>query len=141
MEQILEERRALVEEVLFLMETEAEREGVSKESARSIVSQKLLLGCTEGELAEMTTSKLYRKTVYSQAYQRLLQGSEYEGVLKAGDEASVCAITQRKIEDGVAAPCGHVFEREGVVFYFKGHKGALKCPYLGCKGLWENFLK
>lgn len=67
---------------------------------------------------------------------------------KAGDildveqtkEGSVCLITQKPITQKLAAPCGHCFNREGVLFLYENTRSEPKkfaCPHLGCEQRWK----
>ncbi|KAI5192891.1 hypothetical protein NEMIN01_2271 [Nematocida minor] len=53
-------------------------------------------------------------------------------------EGNICLITQKEIEERVEAPCGHAFDKQGLIFLYNNTKGKKKfqCPYVGCKSNW-----
>lgn len=56
-------------------------------------------------------------------------------------EGNVCIITQKEICVPVKAPCGHIFEKEGLCFLHNQAKLAGKrfhCPHLGCESNWQK---
>lgn len=141
MEEVLEERRRLVDEVLELMEAGEEMEARPDAGhVKAIVSQKVLL--SHDALDGVTVHKLYREARKSPLFRKYAKDEDYEGLVEEEcAKGEKCVLTQKPIVDPVAAPCGHVFDREGVAFYFKGAKGAAqRCPYVGCTGSWKNFL-
>ncbi|KAH9387448.1 uncharacterized protein NEMAJ01_2344 [Nematocida major] len=62
-----------------------------------------------------------------------------EVVAEDAEEVKFCLITQKEIEEKVEAPCGHVFDKEGLAFLYKNtpQKKKFQCPYVGCKSDWH----
>lgn len=76
----------------------------------------------------------------SKEYEIIRSKKKSEIVVEETVEGHICLITQKEIEERVEAPCGHVFDKKGLVFLYKNtvNKKKFQCPYVGCKSDWHK---
>ncbi|KAI5189312.1 hypothetical protein NECID01_0507 [Nematocida sp. AWRm77] len=118
---------ALVEMLAIKKVVEKEQDSILKEEYHKIdVNWKEL-------------KKEIRKTKEFQGFKTRNTGDILE--VEQTKESTTCLITQREITDKVVAPCGHVFNREGVRFLYENTRGTPKkfiCPHIGCNQKWKT---
>lgn len=124
------------------------------QSTEQVVTDKLLkdLLVLRGVLGEnkeaIETEEYHKLTIEIDKHREEVKGSkEYslirskkqgEIVVEETVEGRICLITQKEIEEKIEAPCGHVFDRKGIIYLYKNAKPRKKfqCPYVGCKSDW-----
>ncbi|KAI5134533.1 hypothetical protein NEAUS06_1149 [Nematocida ausubeli] len=82
-----------------------------------------------------------RKKIKENREYQIIQAKKSTGILmEETADGNICLITQKEIEEKVEAPCGHVFDKKGLLFLYKSvsKKNKFQCPYVGCKSDWHK---
>ncbi|KAI5180507.1 hypothetical protein NEOKW01_0811 [Nematocida sp. AWRm80] len=111
-------------------------------SAQTILSE-TIPSISKGELSALSLNpkEIHRRVKESPEYKAIRKKKAAQGIeIEEIKEGNICLITQKEIQTKQTAPCGHSFDREGLLYLFnasKVHKAPFKCPYIGCQTDWK----
>lgn len=142
-EEMIAERKELLGEMLKAMREVSEDVALDPGQVEAVFAQKLLLSSPEQYVflpekeressLQMDTRRLKECTDFLGEH---LQGRG-QGVVfrEEAVENRICVLSQRPIEVPVVAPCGHVFDRKALAFFFRqAKKKKVGCLFKGCAG-------
>ncbi|KAI5172722.1 hypothetical protein NEFER03_1754 [Nematocida sp. LUAm3] len=90
---------------------------------------------------EIDQERTIERIKETKEYRDILEKIPISGLeIEKSKEAYICLITQKEIIEPVEAPCGHVFDKDGLLFFYEQtkKKGKFLCPYVGCSSDWKK---
>ncbi|KAI5127486.1 hypothetical protein NEPAR04_2065 [Nematocida parisii] len=119
---------------------------VTDKTLKELVSLSILLNENKEPIAK---EEYHRIEIHPEHSKRVKDSEDYQ-LIRSNKNAviqmeettgqDICMITQKEIEERIEAPCGHVFDKKGLLFFYSTvpSKYKFKCPYVGCKSDWHK---
>ncbi|KAI5187346.1 hypothetical protein NEHOM01_2108 [Nematocida homosporus] len=138
-----------IEDLDYLIQklTKSEQTLIKDKVLIELVAIKLALNHNQESLTQeqfhqlsINSQSLRKEAKNTPIYREIKNKHQPRGLqIEKSKEASICLLSQKEISTPLAAPCGHLFNQDALVFFYqttKRKKNLFVCPYIGCNRDW-----